>query len=122
MINVNPTITPSETKPQLVSEEHFLPVLSGPVPGSLGPYKSLLPVMSGEDLPYHRPTSRQSSLSQPIADCLSTDGGIVQVLLHVVCQCEDDQLSVLTPCSAVLGVSQYRHCNLFSPHASLQHA
>ena len=29
----------------------------------------------------------------------------VQVLLHVVCHCEYDQLSVLSPCSAVLGVS-----------------
>jgi hypothetical protein len=29
-INLNPTITPGETKPWLVSEEHFLPVLSGP--------------------------------------------------------------------------------------------
>ncbi|XP_064861953.1 lysine-specific demethylase 4A-like isoform X5 [Oncorhynchus nerka] len=36
----------------------------------------------------------------------------VQVLLHVVCHCEDDQLSVMSPCSAVLGVSQYGHCNL----------
>ena len=36
----------------------------------------------------------------------------VQVLLHVVCHCEDDQLSVLSPCSAVLGISQYRPCNL----------
>jgi hypothetical protein len=41
----------------------------------------------------------------------------VQVLLHVVCHCEDDQLSVLSPCSAVLGVSQYGHCNLLPwPH------
>ena len=41
----------------------------------------------------------------------------VQVLLHVVCHCEDDQLSVLSPCSAVLGVLQYRHCNLLPwPH------
>uniref|UniRef100_A0A4W5MAP9 Cyclic nucleotide gated channel subunit beta 1 n=1 Tax=Hucho hucho TaxID=62062 RepID=A0A4W5MAP9_9TELE len=31
----------------------------------------------------------------------------VQVLLHVVCHCEDDQLSILSPCSSVLGVSQY---------------
>lgn len=30
-----------------------------------------------EDLPYNRTTSPQSSLSQPIADSLSTDGGIV---------------------------------------------
>ena len=101
-------------------------------------------MMSGEDLPYNRPTSLQSSLSQPIADSLRTDGGIVrsfqlgqlllpsctcpegvmfgctdpvQVLLHVVCHCEDDQLSVLSPFSAVLGVSQYRHCNLLPwPH------
>jgi hypothetical protein len=29
-----------------------------------------LPVMSGEDLPYNRPTSPQSSFSQPIADSL----------------------------------------------------
>jgi hypothetical protein len=29
-INTNPTITPGETKPRLVSEEHFLPVLLGP--------------------------------------------------------------------------------------------
>ena len=93
--------------------------------------------MSGEDLPYNRPTSPHSRLSQPLADSLSTNGGIVcswcnsgrcchpvlvlqvrctdpvQVLLHVVCHCEDDQLSVLSPCSAVLGVSQYGHCNLF---------
>ena len=34
--------------------------------------------MSGEDLPYNRPTSPQSSLSQPITDSLSTDGGIVR--------------------------------------------
>ncbi|KAG2457046.1 POMP protein, partial [Polypterus senegalus] len=33
--------------------------------------------MSGKDLPYNRPTSPQSSLSQPIVDSLSTDGGIV---------------------------------------------
>ena len=39
---------------------------------------------------------------------------LVQVLLHVVCHCEDDQLSVLSPCIAVLGVSQYGHCNLFT--------
>jgi hypothetical protein len=32
----------------------------------------------------------------------------VQVL-HVVGHCEDDQLSVLSPCSAVLGISQYEH-------------
>ena len=38
----------------------------------------VLPVMSGEDLPYNRPTSPQSSLSQPIVDSLSTDGGIVR--------------------------------------------
>jgi hypothetical protein len=30
MINANLTITPGETKPHLVSEEHFLPVLSLP--------------------------------------------------------------------------------------------
>ena len=103
----------------------------------------LLPVMSGEDLPYNRPTSSQFSLSQPIANSLSTDGGIVhswcnsgsccchpvpvlqvfgcadpvQVLLHVVCHCEDDQLSVLSAYSAVLGISQYRHGNLLPlPH------
>ena len=35
----------------------------------------------------------------------------VQVLLHVVCHCEDGQLSVLSPCSSVLGVSQYGHYN-----------
>jgi hypothetical protein len=29
-INANPTITPGETKPRLVSEEHFLTILSGP--------------------------------------------------------------------------------------------
>ena len=29
-INANPTITPGEAEPRLVSEEHFLPVLSGP--------------------------------------------------------------------------------------------
>ena len=41
----------------------------------------------------------------------------VQVLLHVVCQCEDYQLSVLSPLNAVLGVSQYRQCNLLPwPH------
>uniref|UniRef100_A0A673WX09 Tetratricopeptide repeat domain 13 n=1 Tax=Salmo trutta TaxID=8032 RepID=A0A673WX09_SALTR len=34
--------------------------------------------MSGEDPPYNRTTSPQSSLSQPIADSLSTDGGIVR--------------------------------------------
>ena len=40
-----------------------------------------------------------------------------QVLLHVVCHCEDDQLSVLSPFSAVLGISQYGHCNLLHwPH------
>ena len=40
----------------------------------------------------------------------------VQVL-QVVCHCEDDQLSVLSPCSALLGVSQYGHCNLLPwPH------
>ena len=96
---------------------------------------------SGEELSYTRPTSPQSSLSQPIVDSLSTDGGIlcswcnsgsccchpvpvmfgctnpVQVLLHMVCHCEDDQLSILSPCSSVLGVSQYRLCNLFPwPH------
>ena len=100
----------------------------------LFPQATLLPVMSGEDLPYNMPTSPQSSLSQTIADSLSTDGGIlrswcnsgscccchpvtcpadvmfrctdaVQVLLHVVSHCEDDQQSVLSPCSIVLGVS-----------------
>ena len=30
-INANPTISPGETNPLLVSEEHFLPVLSCPV-------------------------------------------------------------------------------------------
>ncbi|XP_071000386.1 CD209 antigen-like isoform X1 [Oncorhynchus clarkii lewisi] len=40
-----------------------------------------------------------------------------QVLLQVVCHCEDDQLSILSPCSAVLGVSQYGHGNLLPwPH------
>ena len=33
--------------------------------------------MSGEVLSYNRPTSPQSSLSQPIVDSLGTDGGIV---------------------------------------------
>uniref|UniRef100_A0A674ER21 Euchromatic histone-lysine N-methyltransferase 1b n=1 Tax=Salmo trutta TaxID=8032 RepID=A0A674ER21_SALTR len=93
----------------------------------LCPYATLLSVMSGEDLPYNRPTSPQSSLSQPIADSLSTDGGIVpswcnlgnccchpvpvlfgstdpvQVLLHVVCHCEDDQLSLMVLCAGVSG-------------------
>uniref|UniRef100_A0A4W5QNX4 LIM zinc-binding domain-containing protein n=1 Tax=Hucho hucho TaxID=62062 RepID=A0A4W5QNX4_9TELE len=36
-INANPTITPGETKLQLVSEEHFLPVLSGPATVGLCP-------------------------------------------------------------------------------------
>uniref|UniRef100_A0A674EY09 Phospholipid-transporting ATPase n=1 Tax=Salmo trutta TaxID=8032 RepID=A0A674EY09_SALTR len=36
-INANPTITPGETKPRLVSEEHFLPVLSGPATVGLCP-------------------------------------------------------------------------------------
>jgi hypothetical protein len=36
----------------------------------------------------------------------------VQVLLHMVCHCEDDQLSILSPCGAVLDVSQYGHYNL----------
>uniref|UniRef100_A0A4W5PZY7 Endothelin-converting enzyme 1 n=1 Tax=Hucho hucho TaxID=62062 RepID=A0A4W5PZY7_9TELE len=41
----------------------------------------------------------------------------VQVLLHVVCHCKYDQLSVLSPCSAVLGISQYGHCDLLPwPH------
>ena len=35
--STNLTITPGETKPQLVSEEHFLPVLSGPVKVGLCP-------------------------------------------------------------------------------------
>ena len=44
-------------------------------------------------------------------------GCTVQVLLHVVCHFEDNQLSVLSPCNAVLGVSQYGHCNLLRwPH------
>ncbi|XP_038568377.1 mannosyl-oligosaccharide 1,2-alpha-mannosidase IA-like [Micropterus salmoides] len=43
----------------------------------LSPMAALVLVMSGKDLPYNRPTSPQSSLSQPIADSLSTDGGIV---------------------------------------------
>jgi hypothetical protein len=77
MINVNPTIIPGETKPRHVSEEHFLPVLSGPVTVGLCPLATLSPVMSGEDLPYNRPTSYQSSLCQPIVGSLSTDGGIV---------------------------------------------
>jgi hypothetical protein len=39
----------------------------------------------------------------------------VQVLLQVVCHCEDDQLSVLSPWSAALGISQY--CDLLPwPH------
>jgi hypothetical protein len=37
MINANSTITPGETKPQLISEEHFLPVLSGPATVGLCP-------------------------------------------------------------------------------------
>uniref|UniRef100_A0A8C7FWE5 Phospholipid-transporting ATPase n=1 Tax=Oncorhynchus kisutch TaxID=8019 RepID=A0A8C7FWE5_ONCKI len=36
-INANRTITPGETKPRLVSEEHFLPVLSGPLTVGLCP-------------------------------------------------------------------------------------
>ena len=36
-INANPTITPGETKPRLVSEEHFLPFLSGPATVGLCP-------------------------------------------------------------------------------------
>jgi hypothetical protein len=36
---------------------------------------------------------------------------------YVVCHCEDDQLSILSPCSSVLGISQYGHCNLLPwPH------
>ena len=100
--------------------------------------------MSGEDLPYDRPTSPQSSISQPIADSQSTDGGIVHswcnsgsccwhLYLSLRCDvqmyrscagvvtrglhCEDDQLSVLSPCSADLGISQYGLCNLLPwPH------
>ncbi|XP_066556290.1 dynein heavy chain domain-containing protein 1 [Amia ocellicauda] len=34
----------------------------------------------------------------------------VQVLIHMVCHHKDDQLSFLSPCSAVLGASQYAHC------------
>ena len=73
-VNMNPTITPGETKPRLVSEEHFLPGLSGPATAGLCPYATLLLVMSGED----RTTSPQSSLSQPIVDSLTTDEGIVR--------------------------------------------
>jgi hypothetical protein len=108
------------------------------------PIFNVVAVMSGEDLPYNRTTSSQSSLSQSIADILNTDGGIVhswcnsavvvasctcpagvmfectdsvRVLLHVACHSEDDRMSVLSPCSAVLGVSQYGHCNLLPwPH------
>jgi hypothetical protein len=40
---------------------------------------------------------------------------------YVVCHCEDGELSILSPCSAVLGVSQYGHCNLL-PWPHLQHA
>ena len=36
-MNANSTITPGETKPWLVSEEHFLPVLSGPATVGLCP-------------------------------------------------------------------------------------
>jgi hypothetical protein len=36
-INMNPTVTPGETKPRLMSEEHFLPVLSGPATVGLCP-------------------------------------------------------------------------------------
>jgi hypothetical protein len=36
-INANPTTTPCETKLWLVSEEHFLPVLSGPATVGLRP-------------------------------------------------------------------------------------
>ena len=51
----------------------------------------------------------------------------MQVLLHVVCHCEGDQLSNLSPCC----VSKASHSTVFaiycpghicSPHASLQHA
>uniref|UniRef100_A0A4W5RXW5 Voltage-dependent calcium channel type A subunit alpha-1 n=1 Tax=Hucho hucho TaxID=62062 RepID=A0A4W5RXW5_9TELE len=52
------------------ARQYFLPVLSGPATVGLCPKATLLPVMSGEDLPYNRPTSPQSSLSQPIADSL----------------------------------------------------
>ncbi|CDQ89718.1 unnamed protein product [Oncorhynchus mykiss] len=41
---------------------------------------------------------------------------VFPVLLHVVCH-RGDQLSVLSPCSAVLGISQYGHCYLLPwPH------
>ena len=76
-------------------------------------------VVAGEDLSYNRLTSPQSSLSQPVEDSLSTDGGIVRSWcnsgsccchllpgpigvmfectdpVQVVCHCEDDQLSCL---------------------------
>jgi hypothetical protein len=59
---------------------------------------TLLPVMSGEDLPYNRPTSPQSSLSGGVMfGCIYP----VQVLLHIVCHCEDDQLSVRSPWSGI---------------------
>jgi hypothetical protein len=103
----------------------------------------LFSVMSGEDVPYNRPTSPQSSLSQPIVDSLSTDGGIVrswcnsgsccchpvpvpQVLcsdVPILCSCYTWSATARTiSCPSCLHVvlsqvSQYGHCNLLSwPH------
>ena len=50
------------------------------------------------------------------------------MLIHVVCHCEDNQLSILSPCSTVLGVSHRTDIAIYcpgyicSPHASVQHA
>jgi hypothetical protein len=98
----------------------------------------LLPVMSGEGLPYNRPTSPQSSLSQPIADSLSIDGGIVRscvtravvvAILYLSCRCDVRMYrscaGVVTHCLPLRGrsavrpvsLSQYGPCNLLPwPH------
>ena len=46
----------------------------------------------------------------------------VQVLLHVVCYCEDDQLSVLSPCLRRFTVGTLQFFSWPHLHASLQHA
>ncbi|KAG2462373.1 UGGG1 glucosyltransferase, partial [Polypterus senegalus] len=62
--------------------------------------------MSGKDLPYNRPTSPQSSLSQPIADSLSTDGGIVgltgRAKTEEVKQEKDDVINIFSVASGHL--------------------
>jgi hypothetical protein len=130
MINANPTITPGETT-VWSCDGGFMPI-GDVVAGDVWLGSALQQAYK----PSVRPLSAYCRQSEhwwrdcaswcnsgsccrpgPVLQVWCTDP--VQVLLHVVCHCEDNRLFVLSPCSTVLGFSQYGHCNLF-PWLQLQ--